>query len=164
MGKKEAIEIELSESQRRILTEYAKSSHKALHLKIRSEIILRAADGSSNAAIEREMGINPNSNKVRRWRDRYGNSQEHLSMIERESPHKLRSTIIELLSDEERSGAPPRFRDEQIASIIAMACDSPEKFNLPVSHWTPALLRLKAIEVGIVNEISVRHVGRFLKR
>jgi ATP-dependent exoDNAse (exonuclease V) alpha subunit len=128
-------------------------------LKIRSEIILRASEGSSNNAIERDMC--KDKDEVKRWRDRYFNNLEQLSLIEKETPHKLRSAIIDVLSDAQRSGGPTTFRDEQVAAIIAMACESPEKFDLPVSHWTPGLLRQKAIELGIVDEISVRQVGRF---
>ena len=154
--------IELSEIQRRILQEFAKSTHQPLHLKIRSEIVLRASEGQSNHQIKREMGIDKGT--VRHWRDRYGDCQEQLLRIEEESPQKMRSAIIRSLSDAQRSGGPPKFRDEQVAAIIAMACESPEKFDLPVSHWTPGLLQRKAIELGIVESISVRQVGRFLKR
>jgi hypothetical protein len=107
------------------------------------------------------MGID--AKQVRRWRDRFFNNQEQLSKIERESPNKLRKAIIETLSDAPRNGAPAKFRDEQVAAIIAMACEDPEKFDLPVSHWTSALLRHEALELVIVDEISVRQVGRFLK-
>ena len=161
MSIKKAVEINLSEGQKRIITEFVRSTHQPLHLKVRAEIVLRASEGSSNGAIERDMGID--HNQVKRWRKRYGNNQEQLSLVEEKTPHKLRSAIVKVLSDTQRSGAPAKFRDEQVAAIIAMACESPERFELPVSHWTPTLLRQKAIEVGIVKEISVRQVGRFLK-
>ena len=157
-----AKEINLSEHQRRILSEFARSTHQPLHLKVRSEIIIRASEGHNNLEIVRGMHLD--AKQVRRWRDRYFNQQEQLLCIEKESPHKLRSAIIEVLSDEQRSGGPATYQDEQVAAIIAMACDSPEKFGLPVSHWTPGLLQRKAIELGIVEGISVRQVGRFLKR
>jgi len=162
MARMKAYEINLSKAEKRILTEFARSTHQPLHLKIRSEIVIRASEGASNNAIEREMQID--KNQVKRWRDRYGNKQDYILLIEKEYPHKLRSTIIEALSDSPRSGSPATFRDEQVAAIIAMACESPEKFDLPVSHWTPGLLQRKAIELGIVEDISVRQVGRFLKR
>ena len=161
MARMKALEIKLSEAEKRILTEYAKSTHQPRHLKIRSEIVLRASEGTSNNAIEREMQID--KDQVKRWRDRYGNNQGQISHIEKEFPHKLRSTIIEALSDAPRSGRSPTFRDEQVATIIAMACESPEKFDLPVSHWTPGLLQRKVIELRVVKSISVRQVGRFLK-
>ena len=162
MAKMKAMEIKLSEAEKRILTEFARSTHQPLHLKIRSEIVLRASEGTSNNAIERKMQID--KDQVKRWRDRYGNNQDQISLIEKDFPHKLRSTIIEALSDNPRSGSPATFRDEQVAAIIAMACESPEKFDLPFSHWTPGLLQRKAIELGIVENISIRQVGRFLKR
>jgi len=162
MPRMKAMEIILSDNQKRILAEFARSTHQPLHLKIRSEIILRAYEGSSNNAIEREMGLD--KDQVKRWRDRYGNNQEKISLVEKDVPHKLRSTIIETLSDAQRSGGPATFQDEQVATIIAMACESPEKFGLPVSHWTPGLLQRKVIELGVVESISIRQVGRFLKR
>jgi transposase len=161
MSKRKATEINLSENQKRIITELARSTHQPLNLKIRAQIIDMASEGSNNSEILREMSID--AKQVRRWRDRYFKNQEQLSIVEREVPHKLRSAIIETLSDEPRTGAPARIQDEQVAAIIAMACEEPEKFDLPVSHWTPSLLRQKAVEIGIVDEISVRQVGRFLK-
>jgi len=162
MSRMKAMEINLSARQKRILTGFAKSTHQPSHLKIRAEIVLRAADGSSNNAIERDMRID--KNQVNRWRDRYSKKQEQISLIEKETPHKLRSAIIEVLSDLPRNGGPTKFRDEQVAAIIAMACESPEKFDLPFSHWTPGLLQRTVIKVGIVETISVRHVGRLLKK
>jgi len=162
MFKLKATEIKLSANERRIIEEFARSTHQPKHLKIRSGIVLRASEGSSNNAIERDMQLDPA--QVRRWRERYSRAQEMIIRIEKETPHKLRSTIIKTLSDAPRRGAPAKFRDEQVAAIIAMACESPEKFGLPVSHWTPSLLRKKAIELKIVNQISERQVGRFLKR
>jgi putative transposase len=156
-----AKEIILSEKQKQIISELARSKHQPLHLIIRAEIILRASQGSNNSEILRAMDID--AKQVRRWRNRYFDNQEHLSRIERETPHKIRSAIINILSDTQRSGGPPKFKDDQVAAIIAMACESPEKFDLPVSHWTPGIKRKKAIELGIVEEISVRQVGRFLK-
>jgi putative transposase len=157
-----ATEIKLSAKEKRILTGFTRSRQIPSHLKIRAEIILRAADGSSNNAIERAMKID--KNQVKRWRDRYANKQEQILLTEKENPQKLRHAIIEALSDAPRSGVPAKFRDEQVAAIIAMACESPIKFDLPVSHWTPRLLQQKVIELGIVESISVRHVGRLLKK
>jgi putative transposase len=38
------------------------------------------------------------------------------------------------------------------------------KYGVPFSHWTPGLLQKEAIKAGIVTSISVRHVGRILKK
>jgi putative transposase len=108
------------------------------------------------------MGIDPKTVKL--WRDRYSVRYEELSRIERETPHKIRKAIEETLSDAPRPGGPPTFKDEQVAAIIAMACEDPSKLGLPFSHWTPELLQIEVVKLGIVESISVRQIGRFLKR
>jgi len=157
-----ARQIVLSERQEKILTELSNGTHSPLHFKIRAQIILNAAAGWSNNTIEWNMGIS--ANKVKCWRDRYNAKQEELRQIETKTPHKLRKAIENVLSDEQRPGGPSTYSDEQVAAIIAMACEDPAKFELPFSHWTPSLLQAEVIKIGIVDSISVRQIGRFLKR
>ena len=159
---KRATKIELSEKEEKILKENAVGTHTPLHLKMRSEIIMRASEGKSNNAIESEMKLN--SETVKLWRDRYGAQKEELRQTEAASPHKMRRLIEEILSDAPRAGAPPKFTDEQVAAIIALSCEEPMKLGLPFSHWSPKLLQIEVIKLGIVESISVRQVGRFLKR
>jgi putative transposase len=159
---KSASSIILSEKQKRILTELAVGTHTPLHLKTRSQIVLHAANGWTNNAIEKHLGIDAKTVKL--WRDRYSRQYEELCRIEGETPHKIRSTVKKLLSDEQRPGRSAKFTDEQVAAIIAMACEDPQKFAVPCSHWTPGLLQIEVIKLGIVNSISVRQIGRFLKR
>jgi DNA-binding CsgD family transcriptional regulator len=162
MPQKTATKIEISERERQILEEYSRSTHQPLHLKIRSEIILQAARGLSNNAIERNMKLSPR--RIKTWRDRYSDSREKIAKIEEETPNKLRSAIKEALSDEQRAGAPATFRDEQVAAIVALACEDPAMLELPFSHWSAESLREEAIKLGIVQNISARQVSRFLKR
>jgi transposase len=158
---KNASKIELSEKAKQILTEKAKGSHTPLHLKIRAEIVLRSAQGERNAKIEREVKTSVKT--VRKWRDRYSEATAELRRVESERPHKLRATIESVLSDAARPGGPCTFSNEQVAAITALACETPESRDLPFSYWTPGLLRREAIKLGIVSDISVRQVGRFLK-
>jgi DNA-binding NarL/FixJ family response regulator len=155
-------QITLSTRQKQILTEMSVGTHTPLHFKIRAQIILHADAGWGNNRIEANMHIGPKT--VKRWRDRYSSMQEELRQVETEAPHKLRKTIKKTLSDEQRPGGPPTYTDEQVAAIIAMACEDPAKFNLPFSHWTPSLLQAEVIKLGIAEGISVRQIGRFLKR
>ena len=159
---KKPSQINLSEKQKRILTENAVGTHTQLHIKMRSQLILNAADGWSNNEIEKKMGIDPKTVKL--WRDRYSVQYEELNRIEKETPNKMRKAIEQILSDAPRPGGPPTFKDEQVATIIAMACEDPLKLGLPFSHWTPELLQIEVIKHGIVESISVRQIGRFLKR
>ena len=162
MPRKSATQITLSEKEERILTEYAVGTHTQLHLKIRSKIVLNAAKGWSNNAIEKDMGLDAKT--VQRWRDRYGTKREVLKRVETETPLKMRKTIEKILSDEPISGCPPTYKDEQVAAIIALACEDPAKLGLPFSHWSHGLLRIQAIKLDIVKNISVRQIGRFLKK
>jgi hypothetical protein len=67
------------------------------------------------------------------------------------------------LADEPRPGAPATFTPEQICSIVALACEPPEKSELPLSHWSQSELAREAVRRGFVGSISHGSVGRFLK-
>jgi len=162
MAWKPAPKIELGEKEKKVLTQLKAGTHTPMHFKIRAMIILLAFLGMSNNAISKYLQIMHNT--VKRWRDRYIKMSNELKRIEAETPHKMRSTIEMILSDEQRPGGKPKFSDEQVAAIIALACEDPTKLGLPFSHWTPKLLRIEAIKLGIVEDISVRQIGRFLKR
>jgi homeodomain-containing protein len=77
---------------------------------------------------------------------------------------KLRQAMEEVLCDRPRSGAPPTFSAEQLCQIVAMACEAPShESGRPVTHWSTIELADEAINRGIVEDISARSVGRFLK-
>ena len=158
---KKAEAIQLSEKQASILVSYEKSTQERLHLKERASIILRASRGESNHKISVEMNITPKT--VSRWRTRYLKAFERLQEIEKQKPRLLKQTIVDVLSDEARPGAPARITDVQKAAIIALACENPEKRGLPFSKWSGRLLREEAIKRGIVESISDRHINSFLK-
>jgi len=132
-----------------------------LHLKKRSEIILLASTGTSNMEISKKVEMK-RENAVK-WRNRYAGAREELTKTVTEAPRKLRSMIEKVLSDAPRPGAPCTFTDEQVACIIALACELPGNLGLPFSHWSPTLLQKEVINRGIVESISAVHVGRFLK-
>jgi transposase len=161
MAGKKAKEIKLSEKQKEILEGYAKGSHAPLNLKTRAQIVLKAASTKNNNEIREEMGIG--REQVGRWRSRYAQAHELLTHVELEEPRKLKQLIVNILSDEQRTGAPSTFTSEEKAAIIALACQNPEELGLPFSHWTPKLLQIEVINRGIVASISTMHIGRFLK-
>jgi len=161
MQNKKAIAITLNDHERKILTELKSGSHTPLHLKKRSEIILLASEGEGNSGISRKVEMNREN--VTKWRNRYAFASAELRKTEEETPKKLRGMIEKVLSDAPRSGAPCIFTDEQVACIIALACELPESLELPFSHWSPSLLRKEVINRGIVESISAVHIGRFLK-
>ena len=47
--------------------------------------------------------------------------------------------------------------------ILAVACEPPEKSGIPRSHRTHASLADEVKTLGLLADISARHVGRLLK-
>ena len=159
---RKAIEIRLSEKQRTVLEVIKKGTHSPLHLIQRSTIILMAADGLNNKEIERQT--NWKRNTVKKWRKRWSEASSEINQVEDEKPWAFKSTIDAVLQDEYRPGKPSTFTSEQVAHIIKIACDKPEDYGVPTTHWTPSALAREAVKQNIVKSISSRQVGRFLKR
>ena len=53
---------------------------------------------------------------------------------------------------------------EQVAAIVALACDPPADSDRPISQWTSRELADEIQNRGIVPTISARHAARLLKR
>ncbi|MCI0526069.1 MAG: helix-turn-helix domain-containing protein, partial [Nitrospira sp.] len=155
--------VELTGRQEAILEEIIRCRHSLQHEYVRGSIILRAARGERNIYIAGALGIDEKT--VRLWRMRWGEAYPELTEIESEVEDKgLREYIENVLSDAPRSGRPGTFSAEQICQIIAVACESPELSGRAVRHWTPRELTDEGIQRKIVEKISPRTVGRFLKR
>lgn len=45
--------------------------------------------------------------------------------------------VVERLQDAERPGAPATFSLEQILQLFTIACEKPDNYGRPISHWTP---------------------------
>ena len=110
--------------------------------------------------------VNLHRHQVRHWRNRWQESIERLKCLEQEggSDAAMMQLITTVLSDEARLGGPAKFGVEQIVKMIAVAC----VFCLPVVvvRFPIGLQPRHANEVvqrGIVESISHRSVGRFLK-
>ncbi len=122
----------------------------------RVQLVLSAARGVNNSQIAQQLQMNRGT--VRTWRGRW--SAAEVSGI---SDKQLTQMMITILKDFERPGTPATFTTEQVVQIVALACEDPERSQRPVSHWTPPELALEAIKRGIVEKISRRSVGRFLR-
>lgn len=128
----------------------------------RAEIILSAFEGDQNEVIAKRLGCERHGVGI--WRRRWQKAFGKLVVIEcMEKPAALREAIEEVLGDLPRAGCGGKFTAEQIAQILAVACEPPENSGRPVTHWTPGELTDEVIKRGIVPSISVRQVGRFLK-
>lgn len=141
--------IFISETHRAELNTICRSGTIEARLSERAKIILALDNGTSERGVAKEMRMS--RDKVSLWSDRWGN----------ESSKDL--SAIQILSDRERAGAPATFDAEQICQLVSLACQKPEDFGRPISHWTPRELADELISQKIVPSISGRHVGRLLE-
>jgi putative transposase len=157
-----AAKVTITERQQEVLQSMVWSRSCPQGLAHRAEIILLAFEGLKNEAIAACLGCERHGIGI--WRRRWKKAFEQLIVIECvEKPAALRDAIEAVLGDLPRAGCGGKFTAEQIAQIIAVACEPPDQSGRPVSHWTPRELADEVMKRGIVPSISVRHVGRFLK-
>ncbi len=157
-----AAKIVITERQKAILERIIRQSTSPQRLVTRAWIVLLGFEGQLNEEIAEEVGLCPDHVGI--WRRRWATAWRRLVAIEcSEGVKALRKAVEELLSDAPRSGWPGKFTAEQVTRILAVACESPEESGRPVSHWTPTELADEVQKRGIVDSISARQVGRFLK-
>ena len=140
--------IILSDAEKTELHQILNRHSSGQQLVQRSKIILFADEGQNNRQIMATLDIS--RDMVRLWRHRWLTTS-------------AARTVIERLSDLERPGAPLQFTMEQVMQLFAIACESPDMYGYPISHWTARELADVMVQEKIVESISVRHVGRLLK-
>jgi len=150
---KRATAVILSEKEQEGLLHLTKRHRSEQQGVLRARIVLAAAQGTSNAQIAHELGVNVDT--VRLWRDRWvglqGIDLETMSLTER-------------LQDAPRPGVTPKFSTEQRCQIAALACEAPAKAGRPISQWTGREIADEMKARGIVEQISPRHAARLLKK
>jgi transposase-like protein len=144
-----ATPITLTPAQEDELQRLARAHKTPRKLAERAEMILCSAAGTPVREIARELGVWPKT--VRHWRAQWLASAAETPVMAR-------------LTDAPRPGAPATFSPEQVCAIMALACEPPEKSNLPLSHWSQSELAREAVRRNIVDSISHGSVGRFLKK
>ena len=145
--------VELTDEERRELEGLARRHKTGQQVADRARIVLRAADGLNNSEIARELALEPDT--VRLWRQRW----LHLAEV------ALADLDVEdRLADAPRSGTPARITPEQVARIVALACEAPSESGRPISQWSTTELAAEIMRRGIVETISPRHAARLLKR
>ena len=157
-----AAKVVISERQQKVLRKLSTATTVAKRLVQRSTIILLAFAGVANQDIASEVGLG--RHQVGIWRRRWQDAFANLIRIEcSDAPPALRKAVEGLLSDEPRPGCPGKFTAEQLAQLIALACEPPEKSGRPITHWTGKELAEEAIARGIVDSISASQVNRYLR-
>lgn len=140
--------IHLTETQRNQLKQL-KSKHTLPQSEAtRVQIILLADEGVPYLEIARRLMINKET--VTTWVKRWNDKQD--------------MGVHDRLKDLPRPGAPDKFTPEQVCRFIALACENPETYGRPITHWTARELADEAIKQNLVASISVTHTGRLLKK
>lgn len=140
--------ILLSDEERLQLQSISRKRSAALSLILRAKIILLAEEKQCNKAVAEQLQITVQ--QVGKWCHRWIDLK------------KDKKSITERLSDSKRSGKPTKIIPEQLCKLVALACDSPEVYGRPISHWTQPELADEAIKQHIFSSISARHIGRLL--
>ena len=140
--------LRLDDEERKELEKLLARHSTGQQIAKRAKIVLLAAQGKNHRQISRELGVS--REMARLWRERW------LELKQKDIPIRKR------FQDAERPGVPTKFTTEQVLTLFATACESPEKYGIPISHWTSRELAEVMREQGIVESISPRHVGRLL--
>jgi transposase len=119
--------VAISEADRTVLERRARSKTASQRDVARARVILMAADGAPNTAIEQAVGIN--KWQVGRWRKRY------------------EAEGLEGLKDRPRSGRPLVYGHDDHLKIVKTICEIPPA---PATRWTmDAVSKALADDVGI---------------
>lgn len=145
--------IEVSGEERAELERLVRRHTTGQQLAERARIIVLLADGLNNSEAARTAGVHLDT--VRKWRRRWDGARDvPLADL----------SITARLEDAPRPGTPARITPEQVARIVALACEAPGESGRPISHWSTTELAEEIMRRGIVETISPRHAARLLKR
>ena len=144
-----ALPIELSPDHERQLKDLTRAHSTPQKLAERARIVLHASAG---------LGVSETAERLGIWRKTAGHWRRRWLAAD------TAAGVSSRLSDATRCGAPASFTPEQICQIMALACEDPERLDIPISHWSQSELARQAVSRGIVKSISHGSVGRFLKK
>lgn len=129
----QAVEVTLSDAERKTLEAWARRRSSAQALATRARIVLGAASGESNTALAEQLGLTRPT--VAKWRARF-----------------VRDRVDGLL-DEPRPGRPRLIGDEKVEEVIARTLESAPK---NATHWST---RTMAAEVGL-SQTAISRIWR----
>src|SRR3954452_17293839 len=157
-----AAKVRVSEKQLAVLQELSRSRTVAKGIVQRALILVLGVQGLLNEQIAVEVGLD--RQQVGIWRRRWRDAWDSLCAWECTEPRRLREAVLEVLSDAPRPGSPGRITAEQVARILAVACESPKLSGRPITRWTHREVRDEVAKRRILASPSVAQVGRYLKQ
>jgi transposase len=142
-GGRSPFQITLRASERRFLKTLTRRGTAEHRQVTRARIVLLAAAGWTNRGIARKLGLVPNT--VIKWRKRWC------------------AEGFGGLGDRERPGRPRRYPAAVVAAAKAIACELPATRGVPLGRWSLPELRAELIATGLVEDVSVTTVWRWLE-
>lgn len=147
-----AIAVNLTAEEQTGLEQLVRRHNLGQQIAMRGRIVLAAAQGQTNSAIAANLKININT--AQGWRNRWVKAQV-ISYAD--------LSIEDRLQDRLRPGAPSRITADQRCKIEALACETPENSERPISQWSAREIADEVLKRKIVESISARHATRLLK-
>ena len=142
--------IDLSVEEKEELNRLVRKQSVSQNIAKRARLILLAAEEKlQHIEISKKVGIV--QSQLPQWIKRWQEANKETEVEER-------------LKDKGRSGRKPTITAEQWCKIMALACEKPENHGVPITHWSHSTLTAEIIKQGIVETISMSHVGDFLKK
>lgn len=145
--------LSLTPAQQQALQALVNRPSMAQQIALRGRIVLLCAEGHNNSQIARLLACD--IRLARLWRQRW--------LALQDTPD-TEMNLTQRLSDAPRPGAPATISAEAYCQIMALACQPPQDCGRPIAAWSARELAEEAVAQGIVERISPRQVGRFLKR
>lgn len=138
----DTIKIKLKKSEKTALNKIIKKGNINAREYTRARVLLLSSEGEPPLFVAKALSITKKT--IQNIKERF-----------------LEGGLERALYDLPRSGQPTKFNGKHRANITALACtDAPEGY----AKWSLTLLADKAVELGIVDEISRAQVGRILKK
>src|SRR6266851_3274187 len=155
--------VQLTARQRACLEQIARRQTSPQRLVRRAKILLALETGATQCHVMRQMHLKRETVQVwcRRW-CAFASKLEQMA-ADGSSDKALTTAIVAAFTDHPGSGTPATFTAELIVQMAAVACEDPADSERPVSHWTPREVAEEVRKRGIVETISIRSVGRFVK-
>ena len=133
--------VELSEVDKEYLKELLSKGNLPVRTFKRATALLDLDQGRLQKEVSQTIGISVTS--ISKWCKRY--QVEGLSF----------------LYDQSRKGRPRRITTEERTKITALACSEPPQ---GYARWSLRLLANRAVELGLVEQVSHNEVGKILKK
>jgi transposase len=132
----------LSTAEGRQLQQVLRRSTNRIKVR-RAQVVLASAQGSKVPAIASMLHFSP---------------QHVHHLVQEFNQHGLKA-----LEPKDRSGRPPKFREEQIGLIAETALCPPDLLGLPFKRWSLQKLRVYVIQDKRVSSISLETLRSMLK-